>query len=150
MTLVQQFLRIFFRKRKYDFDRLLYVVDESQRLHFIKLLLSLHKLDELPLDAARAVSDFHVAFGRIEGMSTRRGDVVFLSDLLRETVERMRESIHATSSKLVFFVLSVMYSLKIFNLFYALVYLTLLVCLKYFTHQKIHFKQISNKLSAQI
>lgn len=87
------------RKRKYDFDRLLYVVDQSQHAHFSKLLLSLHKLDQLPLRAARAVSDFHVAFGRIHGMSTRRGDVVFLSDLLHETVERMRESIHSTHSE---------------------------------------------------
>ena len=33
----------------------------------------------------------HVQFGRVRGMSTRRGNVVFLSDILDEAFERMRE-----------------------------------------------------------
>ena len=33
----------------------------------------------------------HVQFGRVRGMSTRRGTAVFLSDILDEAFERMRE-----------------------------------------------------------
>ena len=33
----------------------------------------------------------HVQFGRVRGMSTRKGTAVFLSDILDEAFERMRE-----------------------------------------------------------
>ena len=42
----------------------------------------------------------HVKFGRIQGMSTRKGEVVFLEDLLDEAKERALKSMMGTESKL--------------------------------------------------
>ena len=43
-------------------------------------------------------TEFHVKFGRIEGMSTRRGQVVFLRNILDEAQSRMIESMKAKKS----------------------------------------------------
>ena len=47
----------------------------------------------------------HVQFGRVRGMSTRRGNVVFLSDILDEAFERMREKQASHSLGRTFFLL---------------------------------------------
>ena len=40
----------------------------------------------------------HVKFGLVEGMSTRRGDVVLLADVLDEATDRIRESMDEKNS----------------------------------------------------
>ncbi len=81
-----------YRKQTYDFDRLLYVVGSEQSLHFRQLF----KLLEL-LGYSWASRCTHVAFGRVKGMSTREGNVVYLEELLDEARDRalanMRENI---------------------------------------------------------
>jgi arginyl-tRNA synthetase len=64
---------------------MLYVVDNAQSDHFVALksILSL-------MDHAWASNIEHVKFGRIKGMSTRKGTIVFLSDLLDEAHARMK------------------------------------------------------------
>ena len=47
----------------------------------------------------RSLNEVHVDFGRIEGMSTRRGDVVFLQDILDEGKAQMIEVMRNKSSK---------------------------------------------------
>ena len=72
------------RVNTFNFDKMLYVVENGQRDHFINLFEILTKL-------GRRESLQHVNFGRILGMSTRKGTAVFLTDVLDEGMIRMRE-----------------------------------------------------------
>jgi arginyl-tRNA synthetase len=77
-----------FRKEAYDFSRCLYVVGADQVLHFQQLFAVMAKLD--PWFKWRML---HTPFGMIklpEGkMSTRKGNVIFLEDVLDEAVQRV-------------------------------------------------------------
>jgi arginyl-tRNA synthetase len=77
-----------FRRRTYNFDRCLYVVGAEQVLHFQQLFAVMNKLD--PWFKGRML---HTPFGMIqlpEGkMSTRKGNVIFLEDVLDEAVQRV-------------------------------------------------------------
>ncbi|HSR12612.1 MAG TPA: arginine--tRNA ligase [Thermodesulfobacteriota bacterium] len=72
-----------YRFQKWDFDRLIYVVGAPQKLHFQQLLRVLELMGYAW--SGRLV---HVDFGHVLGMSTRRGDVVFLKDVIDEAVSR--------------------------------------------------------------
>lgn len=80
---------LFYREAKFKPERIIYVVALDQSLHFQQLKLVLEKM-ELPL--AEAV--VHVAFGLVklpEGkMSTRRGQMVLLDDVLHEATSRVQ------------------------------------------------------------
>jgi arginyl-tRNA synthetase len=47
----------------------------------------------------RLNEDLHIKFGRIEGISTRKGNVVFLKDVLDEAANRFKTSMMAKKSK---------------------------------------------------
>jgi arginyl-tRNA synthetase len=77
-----------FRQQEYRFDRCVYVVGADQVLHFQQLFAVVAKLD--PWFQGRML---HTPFGMIklpEGkMSTRKGNVIFLEDVLDEAVQRI-------------------------------------------------------------
>lgn len=77
-----------YRKEAYGFDRCLYVVGTDQVLHFQQIFAVLDKLD--PWFKGRML---HTPFGMVklpEGkMSTRKGNVIFLEDVLDEAKERV-------------------------------------------------------------
>jgi len=77
----------FYRTRELGADRLLYVVGAEQSLHFQQVFAVLDALEE-----GWASRCEHVAFGlmKFEGkkMSTRKGKVVFLDDVLDEAVKK--------------------------------------------------------------
>jgi arginyl-tRNA synthetase len=77
-----------YRKEAYGFDRCLYVVGTDQVLHFQQIFAVLDKLD--PWFKGRMI---HTPFGMVklpEGkMSTRKGNVIFLEDVLDEARERV-------------------------------------------------------------
>ncbi|KAK2193859.1 hypothetical protein NP493_5g16017 [Ridgeia piscesae] len=78
------------RKERYNFDKMYYVVENGQQMHFKQLVYGLRMLG---CDwAGVPPTQFHVKFGRIEGMSTRRGQVVFLRSILDEAQARMIDS----------------------------------------------------------
>lgn len=81
-----------YRKETYDFYRNIYVVASQQILHFQQLF----KILEL-MGYDWADTCVHVPFGMVrleEGtLSTRRGRVVFLEDVLKKAVEKTREII---------------------------------------------------------
>nr|XP_031834584.1 probable arginine--tRNA ligase, mitochondrial [Nomia melanderi] len=74
------------RFEKNKFDVMYYVVDNAQHNHFTNLVQILKRM-EIPW-ADKLV---HVKFGRVRGMSTRKGTAVFLEDILDEAKEIMRE-----------------------------------------------------------
>ncbi|MDI4648870.1 arginine--tRNA ligase [Cohnella hashimotonis] len=88
-----------YRKHVMNADRLLYVVGAEQQLHFRQVFGVLGKMGEPWTGDCE-----HVPFGlmTVEGkkMSTRRGKVVFLDEVLDEAVRRAREIIAAKSPDL--------------------------------------------------
>ena len=79
-----------YRKNTYDFDKCIYVVGSQQSLHFQQLFKVLELMGfEWSKDLV------HTPFGMValeEGtMSTRKGRVVFLEDVLKQAVEKTKE-----------------------------------------------------------
>lgn len=75
------------RMEKYNFDEMVYVTDKSQQTHFQNLFKILKILGKDKVDCCK-----HVMFGRVRGMQTRRGDVIFLEDVLDEARARMLQN----------------------------------------------------------
>lgn len=82
------------RYDQYKFDKMIYVVASQQDLHLQQLfkILSL-----LGLDWADRVQ--HVNFGMVLGMSSRRGTVVFLDDILADARDKMHEVMRKNEDK---------------------------------------------------
>ncbi len=82
-----------YRKKTYDFYKNIYVVGEAQSLHFKQLFTTLKLMGHDWADDCK-----HVAFGLVrfadKKLSTRKGDVIFLEDLLNESVEKTLEVIN--------------------------------------------------------
>ena len=76
-----------YRKATYDFDKCLYVVAYQQNLHFKQFFKVLEMMGK---DWAQDL--VHVAYGMVsleEGtMSTRKGNVVFLEDVINKCIEK--------------------------------------------------------------
>ena len=79
-----------YRKNTYDFDKCIYVVGSQQSLHFQQLF---KVLELMGYEWSKDLN--HVPFGMValeEGtMSTRKGRVVFLEDVLKQAVEKTKE-----------------------------------------------------------
>jgi len=78
-----------YREEEYGPDLMLYVVGTPQELHFRQFKKSLEKMGLSDL-AEKVV---HVKFGHVHGMSTRRGEVVLLEDVLDEARQKAAEKI---------------------------------------------------------
>jgi arginyl-tRNA synthetase len=72
-----------YRFQKWNFEKSIYVVGIPQRLHFLQLF---QVLELMGYEWNRRL--VHVDFGHVLGMSTRRGEVVFLQDVIDEAVQR--------------------------------------------------------------
>ena len=76
-----------YRKKEYDFDKCLYVVAYQQNLHFKQFFKALELMGK-----EWAKDLVHVAYGMVsleEGtMSTRKGNVVFLEDVINKCIEK--------------------------------------------------------------
>ncbi|KAK3086277.1 hypothetical protein FSP39_016214 [Pinctada imbricata] len=81
------------RSEKYKFNKMHYVVENGQYQHFGNLEILLKLLGVSFATRLSPADQFHVKFGRVEGLSTRKGDVVLLQDILNEAQERMLQSI---------------------------------------------------------
>jgi arginyl-tRNA synthetase len=82
-----------YRKDNYDFYKSLYVVGMDQTLHFKQVFTTLKLMGHDWADDCR-----HIGFGLVrfsdKKLSTRRGDVIFLEDLLNESIEKTIEIIN--------------------------------------------------------
>ena len=86
-----------YRKDTYDFSKCLYVVAYQQDLHFRQLFKT---LELMGYDWAKEQME-HVSFGMVsyegQALSTRKGHVVYLEDLLNTAVEKARAIIEEKS-----------------------------------------------------
>jgi len=83
------------RFEKNDFDHMYYVVDNTQASHFSNLL---EILKQMQMSWAERLK--HVKFGRLHGMRTRKGNIVFLEDILdtaRDIVKQRQIDSHSMS-----------------------------------------------------
>lgn len=84
-----------YRWNTYHFDKMLYVVDVAQSLHFQQLFKVL-ELMGYEWHARCA----HVVFGRMLGLSTREGKVIFLEDVLNHSIELARKLVEEKNPNL--------------------------------------------------
>ncbi|KAI9376089.1 arginyl-tRNA synthetase [Aspergillus egyptiacus] len=75
------------REEEFHFDKMIYVVAAQQDLH----LAQLFKITELMGYKDLASRCQHINFGMVRGMSTRKGTVKFLDDILRDVADKMHE-----------------------------------------------------------
>ncbi|OAS16457.1 arginine--tRNA ligase [Paenibacillus oryzisoli] len=89
-----------YRAEKYDFDKLIYVTDYAQNLHFQQLFKVVELMGYTWFSKLE-----HVAFGRvsIEGgsLSTRKGNVIRLENVLEQAVQKISDVIDARNPGLV-------------------------------------------------
>lgn len=76
------------RHHRFNFDRALYVVANQQALHFRQFFGVLEKMGK-----AWAKNLVHVSFGLVKGMSTRKGQITLLSDVLDEATQRALDKV---------------------------------------------------------
>ncbi|MCL2012484.1 MAG: arginine--tRNA ligase [Cystobacterineae bacterium] len=76
------------RFNRFGFDKCLYVVAADQSLHFRQCFFVLEKMQK-----AWAPRLTHVPFGRVHGMSTRKGQLHLLSEVLDEAKTRALEKV---------------------------------------------------------
>jgi arginyl-tRNA synthetase len=82
------------RYEQYKFDKMLYVISSQQDLHTAQFIKMLH-LMEFPW----ASTIEHVNYGLVLGMSTRKGTVVFLKQIIREAASVMHEQMKKNQEK---------------------------------------------------
>lgn len=88
-----------YRKKNYDFYKSIYVVGSDQKLHFKQLFKTLELMGH---EWAKACT--HVSFGLVKfsdrKLSTRKGDVIFLEELLNESIAKTLEIINEKNPEL--------------------------------------------------
>ncbi|APM38961.1 arginine--tRNA ligase [Clostridium kluyveri] len=88
-----------YRKKTYDFYKSIYVVGLDQSLHFKQVFTTLKLMGKDWADSCK-----HVGFGLVrfanKKLSTRKGDVIFLEELLNKSVEKTLEIINEKNPKL--------------------------------------------------
>ncbi|NXS62331.1 SYRM protein, partial [Brachypteracias leptosomus] len=81
------------RMNKHSCDTMIYVTDKSQSNHF-RNLFQILKL--MGYDWAERCQ--HVSFGLVQGMKTRRGEVIFLEDVLNEVCSRVLQNMSSAKT----------------------------------------------------
>lgn len=89
----------FYRKKTYDFHKSIYVVGSPQALHFKQVFKTIEKMG---YDWAKDCE--HVGFGLVKfadrKLSTRKGEVIFLEELLNESIAKTIEVINEKNPEL--------------------------------------------------
>src|SRR3989338_8334807 len=99
LYLTRDIAALFDRYQRYHFDKILYVVGDTQALHFQQLF----KLIEL-MGNPWATSCHHIAFGQIrlkdQKMSTRKGTAILLEEVLDKSIELISKIIEEKNPSL--------------------------------------------------
>ena len=112
LYLSRDIVTVISRMAKYNFDKMIYVVGSEQALHFSQLFGILKENAE-KIKAGKNFKHYasmidgkliHVKFGRIIGMSTRKGNLVFLEDYIEEArlkaLEKLEERLKILENNL--------------------------------------------------
>ncbi|RYP40386.1 hypothetical protein DL767_001741 [Monosporascus sp. MG133] len=83
------------RAERYQFDKMIYVIASQQDLHVKQFF----KIVELMGHKELAEKCQHINFGLVLGMSTRRGTVKFLDDILRDVGDFMHDLMRKNEEK---------------------------------------------------
>lgn len=86
---------VFERAEAYNFDKMFYVIANQQDLHMAQLIKIIELMGREDLSKRLE----HINFGLVLGMSTRRGTVRFLDDILRNTAETMHDVTRKNDAK---------------------------------------------------
>lgn len=90
---------VFYRKKTYDFYKNIYVVAKDQALHFKQVFTTVKKMGYDWADDC-----IHASFGLVrfpdKKLSTRRGDIVFIEDLLHKAIAKTEEIINEKNPNL--------------------------------------------------
>ena len=88
-----------YRKKTYDFKKCIYVTALQQNLHFAQWFKVIEKMD---YDWAKDL--VHVPFGMVSmengALSTRKGNVLLLEDILKEAIDKTRTVIEEKNANL--------------------------------------------------
>ena len=83
------------RNELYNFDKMIYVVASQQDIHLAQLFKILDLMGFQDISGKCQ----HVNFGMVQGMSSRKGTVKFLDDILRDVGEKMHEVMRVNQAK---------------------------------------------------
>lgn len=83
------------REEKHNFEKMIYVVSTEQDIYFRRLIKTVELLGRPDL-AARLQ---HINFGKVKGMSSRMGNVKFLSDILDQAGDAMHGVMRRNETK---------------------------------------------------
>ncbi|GAB1309959.1 hypothetical protein MFIFM68171_00169 [Madurella fahalii] len=83
------------REQKYAFDKMIYVVSTEQDQYFRRVFKTLELMGRVDL----ATRLQHVNFGKVEGMSSRLGNVKLLGDILDQSREAMHDVMRRNAVK---------------------------------------------------
>ena len=90
---------ILYRKKKYNFEKCLYVTGLEQTLHFKQVFKA---IEIMGYNWANGL--VHVPYGLVSlagaKLSTRNGNIIYAEDILKEAIERANESIQEKNPKL--------------------------------------------------
>lgn len=84
---------VLMRREQYPFQKAFYVVGDEQARYFKQLF----QISNMALSPPPNLQ--HIGFGRIKGMSTRKGTVVFLEDILDTAKEKIMDYMNQVEEK---------------------------------------------------
>lgn len=94
-----------YRYEKYKFDEMIYVVATNQSVHFQQLFKVIQMMDEAESNDGLSQKGKHIEFGMIKFgdqiMSTRKGNIVFLEDVIMKAADLAKEKINEKNPDLV-------------------------------------------------
>jgi len=95
LYLTRDISELLHRAEKYEFDEMIYVIASQQDLHVKQFF----KIVELMGHKELAAKCKHINFGLVLGMSTRKGTVKFLDDILRDVGDFMHDVMRKNEDK---------------------------------------------------
>ncbi|KIW93335.1 arginine-tRNA ligase [Cladophialophora bantiana CBS 173.52] len=95
LYLTRDLAAILERHDQYQFDKMIYVVADQQNEH----LAQLFKTTEISGHKDVAEKCEHISFGMVKGMSTRKGTVKFLDDIIQTVKDTMLEVMKKNDQK---------------------------------------------------